>query len=385
MGQGAQLGSWPAQGKAMNITVIGGRGKLGSVIAAHLAKFYPVRIADKNGGDTTAEATRDADVVIVIVDTPSHLDGRYDICNVCDACAEIDLSRYRTVIISSTVNPGDTNGPIRQVMEAIPVQLAHHHFGLAYVPEFVRQGCIEGDFAHPAYVIAGCRTDEEREVLSELYETACGVQPTFMSIPSAEIMKIGLNTTITAKLAKANEIAWLCQRTPGTDARDVLCAIAQDPRVSPLYFSEGPPPGGPCFPRDDAAFVKALGVAGTSGALSAVVGMQRYNQIRWMANLVEPGCVGVAGLSFKPGYADATESPGVKLAEMLGAETYDPDLPCTCSSLAELVGKCDSIVLAMPFEGMKALTEMDLGETVVWDWWGVFGDTFRRFGKGDNA
>jgi UDPglucose 6-dehydrogenase len=377
----------------MNITVIGGRGKLGSVIAAHFAKFYPVRIADKNGGELTAEATRDADVVIIIVDTPSHLDGRYDIHNVCDACAEIDLSRYRTVIVSSTVNPGDTDGPIRQALEGGGQRAqadyglqANRDFGLAYVPGFVRQGCIEGDFAHPAYAIAGCQTDKERAVISELYETACGVQPTFMSIPSAEIAKVGLNTTITAKLAKANEIAWLCQRTSGADARDVLCAIAQDPRVSPLYFSEGPPPGGACFPRDDAAFVAAWQQAGLGPSLTEGTPLWNRRQIVLMALLAQPRAdirVGVAGLSFKPGHADATESPGVKLAAMLGAETYDPDLPCTCGSLAELASKCDAIVLAMPFEGMKALTEIDLGETVVWDWWGVFGDTFRRFGRGE--
>ena len=366
----------------MNICIIGGNGKLGSVIADHVTQFYPVRIADRQGGEPTAEATRDADVVIVIVDTPSLPDGRYDVSNVIEACAEIDLSREPLVMISSTVNPGDTEGPIRWAMEGLPDQLAHDAFGLAYVPEFVRQGNVLKDFAHPAYIIAGCKTNVEQLVLSEFYETVCGTTPTFMSIQSAEIMKIGLNTALTAKLAKANEIAWLCQRTPGADARDVLDAIKGDLRISPLYFSAGPPHGGPCLPRDDAAFATAWRRAGLGPSLAEGVPLFRKRQIIEMATLAGTGgMVGVAGLSFKPGVVDATESPGAAVATLLDAETYDPDLPSTCNCLAELIEKCDVIVLAMPFARDYLLLEMALGDTVVWDWWGAFGDRFRRFGR----
>lgn len=366
----------------VNVCVVGGKGSIGSVMASWIGQFYPVRVADKSGGEATPEATKDADVVIVIVDTPSHPDGSYDVGNVIAACGEIDLFRYRTVIISSTVNPGDVEGPIRAALGRDEL-VAHDDFGLAYVPEFVRQGSIQTDFAHPAFVVAGSVTKAEQAMLDVFYEEVCGSCVTHMSVQSAEIVKIGLNSTITAKLAKANEIAWLCQMTPGADARDVLGTIILDRRVSPHYFQAGPPDGGPCFPRDDAAFAHALQKAHVFSELPTEVGRWRREQVWSMARLVGiGGKVGVAGLSYKSHYSDDTESPGVALAKALGAETYDLDLPSTCSSLKELADKCDVIVIAMPFEGMDALLSMDLDDKTVWDWWGLFGDRFNRFGKG---
>ena len=379
----------------MNVTVVGGMGKLGSVIAKHIGHYYPIRIADtKPGGESTEEATESADVVIVIVDTPSLSDGSYDIANVVAACAEIDLSQWRLVIISCTVNPGDVEGAIRASLEQ-GGRRAHFDFGLAYVPEFVRQGNVEADFARPEFIIAGCVAEIEYSALSEFYWNVCRMEPTFMSVQSAEIAKLRLNTAITAKLAKANEIAWLCQMTPGADAKAVLEAIGRDSRIGTKYFEAGPPPGGPCFPRDNLAFVAAWERAGLGVCWSQGVSSWECQQLAVMAMMVRRGDLckypryGVAGLAFKPDVIDDTESPGRKLAELLDAETYDPVLPCTCSSLEELVNKVDIIVLAMYFEGIVRLHNIDLTGKTIWDWWGMIADGqsafrghYHRFGKG---
>lgn len=372
----------------MNVTVVGGMGKLGSVMAQHIGRSYPVRIADVAPEcKSTAETTKDADIVIVIVNTPSLPDGSYDIANVVAACSEIDLSCWRMVIISSTVNPGDTEGPIRAALEQSGMY-AHADFGFAYVPEFVRQGNVQEDFAHPEFIVAGCATELERSHLESFYRWACWTKPTFMSIPSAEIAKIGLNTAITSKLAKANEIAWLCQRTDGADAEDVLNAIGQDSRIGPRYFKAGPPYGGPCFPRDDLAFSNALQQANVAPVMTESVACWNRSQMIHMAQLVREADLcqyqrfGVAGLSFKPGVVDGTESPGARLAELLNAETYDPNLYSTCETFEELIEQCDSVVLAMPFEGMDAILYMDTTGKTIWDWWGIYGDRFNRFGKG---
>ena len=378
----------------MNVTVVGGMGKLGSVIAKHIGHYYPVRIADiKPGSEQTDVATVDADIVLVIVDTPSLSDGSYDVANVVAACAEIDLSQWRMVIISSTVNPGDVDGAIRASLEQ-GGKRAHWDFGLAYVPEFVRQGNVEEDFARPEFIIAGCSAEIEYNVLSEFYWNVCRMEPTFMSIQSAEIAKLGLNTAITAKLAKANEIAWLCQRTPGADARDVLGAIGRDSRIGTKYFKAGPPYGGPCFPRDDVAFSEALRQAGMFPEMTESVSRWNRSQIQYMRQLVAPlgtEIVGIAGLSFKAGIADETQSPGLALAFELDAHTYDPQMPekSTCSSLEDLVRRCDVIVLAMYFEGIVGLHNIDLTGKTIWDWWGMIADgqsafrgRYHRFGKG---
>ena len=376
----------------MNITVVGGMGKLGSEIAAHIAQFYPVRIADiKPGGEPTREATRDADIVIVMVDTPSLPSGAFDVSNVCAACGEIDLSRWRLIMVSCTVNPGDVEGAIRETLERCGKQ-AHIDFGLCYSPEFVRQGSVRTDFAYPDLVLAGCATALEEAALVEFYETVCQMAPTIMSVESAEIAKIGLNTFLTTKMAKANEIAWLCQHTPGADARDVLDAIGKDKRIGERLMHAGPPPGGPCLPRDNLAFAEAYNRAGLGVSISSSVDIWSQWQIEEMALLAHRAGqrVGVVGLSFKAWYSDPTESPGIALAKMLKAETYDPHIESTCKSLAELVGKVDVIVLAMPFEHVENLHNLDLNGKTFIDWWGAIADglgawkgcKYIRFGKG---
>jgi len=367
----------------VNVTVIGGKGKLGSEIAAHVANFYPVRIADKAGGEPTPEATKDADIVLVIVNTPSRPWGAYDVGNVLEACGQIDLTRWRLVVIYSTVNPGDTEGIIKQMLEKHGKR-AHVDFGLAYVPEFVRQGSVREDFARPDYVVAGCATMLEEAALSEFYDTVCHIVPTFMSIESAEISKVALNTFLTAKMAKAAEVAWLCQRTQGADARDVLKVIGMDKRIGSALLNAGPPPGGPCLPRDDAAFCSALSAVGIEPIVSDAVGRWSTEQIDLMADLLlkRGGKVGVVGLSFKPWHSDPTESPGIKLACALNAETYDPVIESTCNSLEELVNKCDTIVFAMPFQNRENFSELSwVGKQAI-DWWGTFWGQFERFGKG---
>ena len=376
----------------MNITVVGGMGKLGSEIAAHIKQFYPVRIADiKPGGESTKEATRDADIVIVLVDTPSLDSGAFDVSNVCSACEEIDLTRWRLIMVSCTVNPGDTEGAIRETLERNGKQ-AHVDFGLCYSPEFVRQGSVRADFANPDLVLAGCATMLEEAALQEFYRKVCQMDPTFMSVESAEIAKIGLNTMLTAKVAKANEIAWLCQHTPGADARDVLGAIGKDKRIGERLMHAGPPPGGPCLPRDDRAFAEAYNKAGLGVSISSGVDLWRDWQIEEMALLAQRAGqrVGVVGLSFKPWHSDPTESPGIELATMLKAETFDPYIESTCKSLVELASKADVIVLAMPFEHVENLHNLDLDGKTVIDWWGMIADgmgawkgcKYIRFGKG---
>lgn len=369
------------------VCVVGGLGSLGAPMAEWIDTFYDVVVADvRPPGLLTMEASANADVVIVIVDTPSFPDGSFDIGNVLDACIEIETSRWRLVMISSTVNPGDVNGTIA---EAFRVQ-AHKDVGLVYAPEFVRQGSVQADFARPDFVVVGAQTRDERKVAREFYETVCSTTPIFMSVESAEVMKIGLNTMVTAKLAKVNEIAWLCQHTPGADAHNVLKAIALDGRISNECMAPGPPDGGPCFPRDGKAMARALERVAVWPSVCYGVADFRHVQVAAMAGLVvqegaDLGALGVTygvlGLGFKPGLSDATESAAMALAETLEAETWDPGLPSTCDTLKACVGQCDVLIIANPCEGMRDLLEMDLTGKTVWDWWGVFGDRYRRFGR----
>uniref|UniRef100_A0A7S2H948 UDP-glucose/GDP-mannose dehydrogenase dimerisation domain-containing protein n=1 Tax=Haptolina brevifila TaxID=156173 RepID=A0A7S2H948_9EUKA len=75
-----------------------------------------------------------------------------------------------------------------------------------------------------------------------------------MSAASAEIAKLSLNCFITMKIAFANAIGDVADRTPGADKSHILECVGSDARVGKRCLQPGYGFGGPCFPRDNRAF-----------------------------------------------------------------------------------------------------------------------------------
>ncbi|NIV38567.1 MAG: hypothetical protein GWN58_56875, partial [Anaerolineae bacterium] len=210
------------------------------------------------------------------------------------ACREIgkglhhNYHPYPVVEISSTVMPGSTMGPIRATLENCSNRVAGQDFGLAYSPEFIRQGQIIHDYAHPDMMLIGATNTRTASVLVDYYQSVTENDPPFhvMSPVSAETAKLGLNYAVVAKMAVANTLAALCHATPGADARDVLDVIGADSRIGPKFFSAGTWPGGPCFPRDVRALTWALVDAQVPTVAAAGVDVQRMAMASWLASIV---------------------------------------------------------------------------------------------------
>jgi UDPglucose 6-dehydrogenase len=235
-----------------------------------------------------------------------------------------------------------------------------------------------------------------------------------MSVPSAEIAKMGLNVAVVAKIARANEIALLCHHTPGADADDVLDVIGRDGRIGQKFFSAGPPPGGPCFPRDSSAMRVAMRRVGIHPHVTAgVYDFDRYlvkRQASIAASLLDPEgrkAVGILGLTYKPGVSLTVGSPGLWLAEELrkflprpDVYGYDPALPAVrinwdtpegtivecVAGLEELVESSDVLVLATTWKEFLSLYDMNLMDKDVVDLWGFLPGLecrkYVRFGHG---
>jgi len=424
------------------ICYIGGAGRLGWPMAVWSAHRFPVIVADNNAEAVdainagqyhspepqvdsltefgsaynlmattdVAEAVRQSDIVIVLVQTPSKFDGSFSIEYVLAACQEIGAAlakddSYKVISISSTVNPGETNGPILACLERCSGKRAHRDFGLCYCPEFVRQGNIIDDFSRPEYVVIGYSDRREFVAMNAYYRTItaalqiCGVR-----IESAEIAKIGLNVAVTAKVARANELALLCHYTPGADATEVLHAIGLDSRIGPKYFKPGPPPGGPCFPRDNRSLTAAMLVAGLQAHIAtATVGFELYHSAQLARIVVEetrPGqTVGLLGLAYKPGVNLMVGSQSEQLANdiygiqpdcqiiacdpMVKASQFVDILP-----LEQVVRQSDVLVLMTCCAEFRQLEKMDLAGKTIVDMWGYLGESrlagcrYVRFGKG---
>ena len=72
-----------------------------------------------------------------------------------------------------------------------------------------------------------------------------------MSIISAELTKISLNSYITMKISFTNQLRLIAARHPNADIHAILDAIGSDSRIGKKYLRAGLSYGGPCFPRDN--------------------------------------------------------------------------------------------------------------------------------------
>jgi UDPglucose 6-dehydrogenase len=415
-----------------NITYVGGAGRLGYPLALWSSQWYNATIADINKKAVAAinageyrtyepvhegfdrgrgkpplattdieHSVEDAELVFIIVPTPSKEDGSFSIDFVLEACQEIGKGLAKseldhvTVVIVSTVNPGDCEGPIKDKLARFsertvnpPDPRSHWpSLDVVYSPEFVRQGSIMRDFANPDFILLGCATVEAASLVAAYYDsvTETRVPIHTMSLPSAEIAKLGLNCAVTAKMVLANQLAWLCHLTPGSDAIDVLSAIGQDRRIGPAYFSPGPPPGGPCFPRDLRALGRACQIRDADASLPMATDYARNWQLSAITWHI--GAYGarfgvknflILGTTYKPGVNIVEEATGLHIAvafEEAGFphRVHDPSTSDQ-DDLMEKLKWGDMIVIATNWPEYKVLEKLDLTGKVIFDLWGMLAE-----------
>jgi UDPglucose 6-dehydrogenase len=410
----------------MNVCYVGGCGRLGLPFACWAAEMgHDVVIADidedavarvnagefitieprvselvaKHGGGKlkattdTADAVARSGIIFIIVPTPSDESGRFSLDYVLAACDDIGpaLSSGKTVVVSSTVMPGSVDGPIRQ---RLIERSGKVDFGLVYNPEFIRQGAIVDDYSNPDIVIIGGVSSYYREQVEMFLRTLVLNDAQFfqMSASSAEIAKIVLNSALVLKISLANQAGWLCQNVPGADATDALVAIGADSRIGSKYLRAGTWPGGPCLPRD----CRALAAAGTeyNTPMPLMQAMSHYPEIQcaMLSGLISdfnPNCVGILGISYRPGVGIAEESQGLALSYWWGATQcvrHDPII-YPDRSLAWVVSMCDLLVLMTCHPEYRQLEDMDLSQHVVIDMWGFLEESklnckrYVRFGR----
>lgn len=363
---------------------------------------------------STKDAVLASEIICVIVPTPSRPSGEFSVDFVVDACEEVgkalaETDKYKVVIICSTVNPGDTRGPIKKALEEESGKKMGVGFFCTYSPEFIRQGEIVHDFANPHQILIGASDRVSADVALEYYRCVVKNNATVqvMSLESAEIAKIGLNAAVVTKTTVANQLMWLSHYTPHADSRDVLRAVGADPRIGRQYFGGGPPVGGECFPRDTRALQAAIdgtnSVMAHSKMMTGVSKSAAY-EISEILTIVgeHEGSVGVLGLAFKPGVDITTESAGATIARTaqhnngpLKREVwaYDPLARVEginqTESIEQLVDLVDIIVITLPWhKEIDDLAEMDMHGKVVIDLWGHFqmleetADKYIRIGRG---
>jgi GDP-mannose 6-dehydrogenase len=254
------------------------------------------------------QALESSELSLICVGTPSRSNGSLDTSHVEDVARTIgghlrNRDGRHTVVVRSTLLPGTTLGRVRPLLEEASGKSCGDEIGLAYNPEFLREGSAIADFMDPPYTLVGGLEDASADAAASLYN---GLDAPLhrVTIPEAEMAKYAANAFHAAKIVFANEIANF-SKSAGVDGRRVMELLVQDVRlnISPAYLRPGFAYGGSCLPKD----VRAL-------------------QLRRGIELVlaQPGRrVGVLGLSFKAGTDDLRESPVVQVVEALLGKGYE--------------------------------------------------------------
>jgi UDPglucose 6-dehydrogenase len=343
------------------------------------------------------EAVLSSNVTFVIVPTPTGKDGLFSNQYLLQAIEKIGTSiakksSYHLVVITSTVNPGSTEGEIKARLEASSNRSVGIDLGLCYSPEFIALGSVIRNMIYPDMVLIGQSDEQAGNILEEVYETVCEHTPPIrrMNLVNAEIAKISVNTFVTTKISYANMLSDICQQFPGGDVNVVTDAIGLDTRIGPKCLKAAAPFGGPCFPRDNIALAAlARKVGARADIAEATQNINRYQNER-LLRLVEEHAtskkISILGLSYKPGTYVVEESQGIFIANQLmdkGYEVYvyDPmalneakktlnrDVKIS-PSIQDCIEQSDTIIITIPWlEFSKEITPMTVQNKVVVDCW----------------
>lgn len=369
------------------------------------------------------EAALNSDVSFIIVPTPTIEDGSFTTQYVFEAVKGIAVGikkkdSYHLIIVTSTVMPGETD-KVRKLVEEISGKKCGQDFGIVYNPDFIALGSIVEDFLNPDMILIGEYDKKSGDIIEKIHKRLTLNDPEIhrMSLWSAELAKIGLNSYVTMKITFANIIGEIAEKLPGGDAHAITQAIGADSRVGKKYFRPGLGYSGPCFGRDNRAFSHAAARVGVIGILAQATDLVNDYQKngrtseKVLENLKkESGKVSILGLTYKENTTLVEESPSLSLIRNLEKQglqvsVYDPAgmdearkelVDCKsvkyCDSASEALQGTSLCFVATPWGEFRKLTEKDFREhmgedPVVIDAWGLYKDfnevTLKVIGKAD--
>ena len=225
---------------------------------------------------------------------------------------------------SSTTTPGACDTVLVPMIEKETGWTCGREFGFCYNPEFIALGNVVTGLLEPDLVLIGESDAESGAALEALYRKYNRNHPQIsrMSLISAELTKISLNSFITMKISFTNQLRMIAERFPKADIHAVLDAIGSDSRIGKKYLRAGLSYGGPCFPRDNrlvAYTARRLGLSAPLAEAADKVNEETKQDLveKVKARVAKSDTVAVLGLSYKPDTYITEESAGLYLAQHL--------------------------------------------------------------------
>jgi UDPglucose 6-dehydrogenase len=232
-------------------------------------------------------------------------------------------------VSSSTTTPGAVDNVLIPMLEKETQWRCGTDFHVCYNPEFIALGNVINGLLEPDLVLIGESDAPGGAALEALYQKYARNKPRIvrMSIISAELTKISVNSYITMKISFTNQLRMVAEQFPKADINMILDAIGTDSRINHKYLRAGLSFGGPCFPRDNRLLAYTAREVGMEAPLAEasdkINELTKLNLLQKVQTLVPPkSTVLVLGVSYKPDTYITEESAGLFLAQQLKRHGY---------------------------------------------------------------
>jgi len=297
-----------------------------AVATGHLAGTLPDRVEPEV-----------PDFVIVCLPTPAADDHGLDTRSIMTSAARLAhrmraCSHFPMLVVRSTVPLHFTRDELRPLLEAQSGKAAGVGFGLAMVPEFLREGHALDDFDQPSLIVLGADDPASmRGALNLFADPRCRAQQ--VSTGLAEFFKLTNNAFHALKVGFANEIARMAS-AQRLDGHEVLRLLCEDSRlnISPAYLAPGFAFGGACLDKDLQA-LRSLATRSDAPILAAIGASNRAHLDACLRAIRSKSWrrLGFYGVTNKSGSDDLRNSPVLTLIDALELPPgtlliYDPDL-----------------------------------------------------------
>lgn len=214
---------------------------------------------------TSLSQVLEANVIFVVVPTPSTSDFKYDHSAIEAIAKQLKEFGYqgnrKELVINCTTFPG--------FCETLSEEMQKFNYYVSYNPEFIAQGSIMRDQVFCDCVLIGSPDEFAANTIKSIYQSFVKSNPTYhvMRCTEAEITKLSVNCFLTTKIAFANMIGDIAVRYD-CNQDVILNAIGSDSRIGSKYLRFGFGFGGPCFPRDNRALAKCASEVGITAVIS---------------------------------------------------------------------------------------------------------------------
>lgn len=234
---------------------------------------------------------------------------------------KIDLQA--SIVIKSTVPIGFTKS----------MQRKYPKLNICFIPEFLREGHAIEDNINPSRIVIGEFKKKSNEIEDVFLKITKNSPKVFcMQSTEAEAVKLFSNSYLAARISFFNEVDSLAAEKK-LNSKNIIDAIASDPRIGDGYNNPSFGYGGYCLPKD----IKQLSHDFKNIPHSIVSSVIKSNHLRkeFIAKMIlktDPMKVGIFRLTMKKGSNNFRESAIFDVMELIAKAgkdilVYEPLLP----------------------------------------------------------